>query len=360
MEATGVCERRAESDSEDAGDAGDTGDSETVGCGASMCSASVCGDCGEDGRSVGGSRYSCVTCGFHTPYKTSYTRHLGTAKHHRNTKAGECAFSCKPCGFYTDNRYKYKRHLGTQRHQRNTGADASLHVCQDCGSTFHHYSSLCRHRKACKIGSIIDRADRLLDEIKAQPAAPAVVQNVSVGTVNNTVNNNLYIENFLNTNCADAPNISDFIDSIEISLGELVDMSEKGFTESASSIIMDRMESMDIAVRPIHCTNKRTKMMYIRECNEWNPDPKHEHMNRAITQLHRKEMERVFEYEDNAPPDHFKDDKRFIEKNNMIMKLSDYGPSREKIVKGVVARICEGTYTPKRELLRVGSGGEAE
>jgi hypothetical protein len=276
---------------------------------------------------------------------------MGTAKHKRNTHAEEQSFSCDACDFHTDNRYKYRRHLKTKRHLKMT-AEEETHVCEECGCEFHHSSSLSRHRKACKIGTIIDKADRLLEEIKAQPP---VVQNVSVSTVTNTVtNNHLYIENFLNSNCAEAPNISDFIDGMDITIGELVYMSENGFSDSASSLIMDRMEGMDLAARPIHCTNKRTKMMYVKDRDEWNPDPKHEHMNRAINKLHRKEMDRFFEYTDGVPPEHFSDEARFREKNNMQIRLSEYGVSRDKIVKGIVAKLCEATYTSKRELLRSG------
>ena len=97
---------------------------------------------------------------------------------------------------------------------------------------------------------------------------------------NNVIQNNQVIQNnktfnlqvFLNEDCKDAMNISDFMSSIQLQLEELVSVGKLGFVEGISNIIIKNLKALDIRKRPLHCTDLKRETVYIKENGVWVKD----------------------------------------------------------------------------------------
>jgi transcriptional regulator with PAS, ATPase and Fis domain len=77
---------------------------------------------------------------------------------------------------------------------------------------------------------------------------------------------------FLNETCKDAMNIMDFVDSIKLQLSDLEKVGKIGFVEGISSIIVKNLNSLDETKRPIHCTDSKREVMYIKDEDKWEKE----------------------------------------------------------------------------------------
>jgi hypothetical protein len=99
---------------------------------------------------------------------------------------------------------------------------------------------------------------------------------------NNITNNTQFnLQVFLNTDCKDAINLSDFVKTLKITLQDLEFTKTNGIVEGVSSIIVNNLKGMDVHKRPIHCTDLKRETMYVKN-DEWIKDDMHEHINKFI------------------------------------------------------------------------------
>ena len=95
--------------------------------------------------------------------------------------------------------------------------------------------------------------------------------NNQVNTINSN-NKTFNLQVFLNEDCKDAMNISDFMSSIQLQLEELVSVGKLGFVEGISNIIIKNLKALDIHKRPLHCTDLKRETVYIKENGVWVKD----------------------------------------------------------------------------------------
>ncbi len=91
---------------------------------------------------------------------------------------------------------------------------------------------------------------------------------------------------FLDEQCKDAMNISDFMDSLEIQLTDLENLGRLGYVDGIAQIILKHLKSLDVRKRPLHCSDVKRDVMYIRDQNQWQKDnvehPKLRHVIRHV------------------------------------------------------------------------------
>jgi hypothetical protein len=98
------------------------------------------------------------------------------------------------------------------------------------------------------------------------------------GSTNLITNNNTHIKQkfnlnvFLNEQCKDAINIGDFIKSLQITLDDLNVTREKTLEDSVGNIFLRGLKELDIYKRPIHCTDNKRDIMYIKDEEKWEKD----------------------------------------------------------------------------------------
>jgi hypothetical protein len=64
----------------------------------------------------------------------------------------------------------------------------------------------------------------------------------------------------------------DFVDSIKLQLADLEKVGEIGYVEGITNIINKNLKALDVTQRPVHCTDKKREVLYIKDENKWEKE----------------------------------------------------------------------------------------
>ena len=275
-------------------------------------------------------------------------------------------YSCLSCDYVTVRKSQYERHLLTRKHKmlNNTnkkvpkGSEQNAYHCS-CGNIYKFASSLCYHKKTCKVLievekcpdfaaltessnkvvnnelviKLIEQNEKLQEQLISLSREKSVINNI----VNNNTNNfNLNL--FLNEKCKDALNISDFIESLKITLDDLAYSRNKGLVEGITNVMIKGLRQLDIHKRPIHCTDAKRDTMYIKDCEKWEKDDNHEKMKNTIIKIANKERNSICKWVDKNP-DWFDTEEKQIEYltlvRNVCEPIENYEKNERKIIRNI-------------------------
>jgi hypothetical protein len=112
-------------------------------------------------------------------------------------------------------------------------------------------------------------------------------------TNNNTINNNnnskiFNLQIYLNETCKDAVNLEEFGKETIIQLSDLDKIGRIGFVEGMTDIIETRFKTLEVNKRPIHCTDAKREVFYVRDNDKWEKDEGNKKMRRLILRTDRK------------------------------------------------------------------------
>jgi hypothetical protein len=220
-------------------------------------------------------------------------------------------FCCDNCDFVSSNKKDYKRHLLTLKHQ-NTDKPLTLtddlgpkkpeslntYVC-DCGRHYKHRQSLFNHKKKCSNDEENNEDDSPLNEKglimtllqqnnQLQNQIIELCKDKSVTNINNTGahinshNKTFNLNVFLNETCKDAMNIMDFVDSLKLQLSDLENVGRLGYVEGISNIIIKNLQEMDVHKRPVHCSDSKREVMYIKDEDKWEKENENKNKLRKV------------------------------------------------------------------------------
>jgi len=224
-------------------------------------------------------------------------------------------FQCLCCDFNTSRFSQYHRHIETEKHKRlqNTTNTTkkfqkvpNLEVekiekkyeCENCHKKYLHHSSLWKHKQNCneykletekKEPSTIAGLDadflKFVLENNTENIKNIVVEvckqihpnmsnsyNTTTQTHNNSHNKTFNLQIFLNETCKDAMNLTDFINSIDLQLSDLESVGKLGFVNGISNILIKNLNAMDVTKRPVHCSDTKREVMYVKEDGKWEKD----------------------------------------------------------------------------------------
>lgn len=255
-------------------------------------------------------------------------------------------FYCEKCHFNTSKRRNYEKHLLTRKHQNNdkmmTNDDtekSSLYLC-DCGKVYRHRQGLHFHKKTCTqshsdttptenmivvqhndqnhisilTSMVMEIAKSNLDlqrqsveaqrqMVETQKQFLDVCKNLQPSLNNNCNNTNTFnMQVFLNEECKNAINLSDFVNSFEVQLEDLEDVGKLGYATGISNMIIKELKLLDVYKRPIHCSDARREIFYVKENNIWEREtPDNSTVKKAIQGVTRKNMIKLNDWRDKYP-----------------------------------------------------------
>jgi len=203
-------------------------------------------------------------------------------------------FSCEKCLFKCSKKSEWERHLATRKHNsltyltKKTQKDP-LHICSHCSKEYKSREGLWYHLKKCKevdsletnviinpVEEVKTLTSLVMELMKSntdlQKQLVEVCKNTSntnINSHNNSHNKTFNLQFFLNEQCKDAMNISEFADSFDLQLSDLESVGELGYVEGITKIFVDKLNSMDIYKRPIHCSDAKREILYVKDDNKW-------------------------------------------------------------------------------------------
>jgi hypothetical protein len=130
--------------------------------------------------------------------------------------------------------------------------------------------------------------------------------NNTINNTNNSNNNNnnktFNLQFFLNETCKNAMNMSDFIETIDVQMNELENIGHNGYVAGMTDIILSRIKDLDVSKRPVHCTDLKREIMYIKDHNEWNKDTAEKsYLRKAISMVSKKNCGKTMEWRERNP-----------------------------------------------------------
>ena len=282
--------------------------------------------------------FNCLICDFKCSKKSNYNIHLMTRKHKILTNPNDLM----PLS-------AYDKHLSCK-----------------CGKKYSHLSSLCAHRKKCTyieknninihIGhsdlediehdnennnddnhnhNVHDNTENMIistttattttkppekttEEFKMLTTlVMEVVKNnqdfqkqmfemcktiQSNITMNNNCNNTFNMQVFLNEECKDAINITDFVNSVNIQLEDVENVGRLGYANGISNIIVKELKMLDVYKRPIHCSDVKREIFYVKDNDVWEREtPENSKLIKAIQGISKKNMVKLNDWRDKYP-----------------------------------------------------------
>jgi len=264
----------------------------------------------------------------------------------KNAENASC-FECGICHFKCYKKSNYEKHLTTRKHQnvdkclqKNTQKESSVFACH-CGKEYKYRQSLSVHKKKCIIKSedentivsdnnltqnssevihltnlvmkLMTNNEELqkqtLDMQKQNQEFQSKILDVckTSNTNNNTYNNNSHnktfnMQVFLNEKCKDAMNIMDFVNSMTLQLSDLEDVGDVGYVEGISRIIIRKLNEIDVYKRPIHCSDYKREVMYVRDDDIWEKENcTFDKIRKAIKYITKKNSDLLIPWREEHP-----------------------------------------------------------
>jgi hypothetical protein len=165
---------------------------------------------------------------------------------------------------------------------------------------------------------------------------------------NNTINNTkaFNINMYLNEQCKDAMNFSDFINGIEVSHEDLENNAQLGFVGGVSKILIDNLKLMNRNERPIHCTDVKRETMYIKDDNKWTKEENDSKLRSAIQEITRKSISSLMAWK-RGNPESDDMDSEFSGRCIVIQQQSMAGYNREVYYPKVIHAIAREVFVSK-------------
>jgi hypothetical protein len=282
-------------------------------------------------------------------------------------------FTCDNCDYKCSKQFNLSRHFLTDKHQRihfgyilDTKKEQNEQFCKisnkffscECGKQYKYSQGLSKHKKVCKkVGN--NRCETLEKElimllVKENSELKNMVLDVcqKIQPINNTINSNNINSNnktfnlnvFLNEHCKDAMNIMDFVDSLKLQLSDLESVGKLGFVNGISNIIVKNLNSLDETKRPIHCTDAKREILYIKDEDKWEKENENKKIRKVIKQIAHKNSKLIPEFKAKHP-DCVKSDSKYSDQFNklIIEAMGGSGDNdlekEDKIIKNIAKEV---------------------
>ena len=248
----------------------------------------------------------------------------------KNMQKNAVRYVCDSCYFICSKKSNYDNHLLTSKHINTTKYNTSdsilskEYIC-DCGKLYNHRASLFNHKKKCRyfedkntsnshpyaqqknsdnqelikllIKENADFKNIILELVKYNATN---INNTNTHT--NSHNKTFNLHFFLNEQCKDAMNMSEFINSIQLKLDDLENVGKLGYVEGISNIIIKQLNDTDMHKRPLHCSDIKRETLYIKEEDKWEKEgPENTKMKKVIKTVEKKNIELITEWVDGHP-----------------------------------------------------------
>ena len=263
-------------------------------------------------------------------------------------------FTCNMCDYNTSSKSNYNKHILTSKHQKKyfsnslatndnvKVSESVIYQCHKCNKIYQDRTGLWRHNKKCnssannninQTNDIGTLTNLVLEVVKSnnelQKQNNELHKNVMEIYKNGVLNTNIQNINsnnktfnlnvFLNEHCKDAMNITDFVDSLKIQLSDLETVGKLGFVEGISNIIVKNLKALDVHKRPVHCSDSKREVIYIKDEDKWEKENEEKNKLRKVIKKIANKNSRLLPAFKEKHPDCGKSDSKFSDQYNKLI-----------------------------------------
>jgi len=287
-------------------------------------------------------------------------------------------FYCEICDYGTCKKSSFNNHNESKKHKNNemTTNDNENYAqnsknknqCPNCTKSYNDRAGLWRHKKKCTGIQNDDNETTNNNNINPELIIEIIKQNQELQKQNydlqkqiievcknnantiNSHNNNSHnksfnLQFFLNETCKDAMNIMDFVESIQLQLTDLEKVGKLGYIEGISNIIVKNLNSLDESKRPVHCTDSKREVMYVKDEDKWEKENEEKiKLRKVIKQVTHKNSKLLKDYV-NLYPDCWKSDSKLSDYYNKLVieamggKGDNYFDKEDKIIHNIAKEV---------------------
>lgn len=315
-----------------------------------------------------GDKYKCSYCNYECIQKKHFQQHITTRKHKN------MVIEIERINEYVKKMSDDKENIKIEsvgvtpvlksNKSNNMEPEKKEYKCIMCGNVYKNMSGLCKHRHICKkkilqkiqeneavpktihhegeeniVESSVEPTELISTTIPEKEKDEIIIQLLkdnesmkafmkeqnnmlkemmrqintngsSTITTTNNIKQKFNINIFLNEQCKDAINMGDFIKSLKITFHDLEITRDKSLEESVSTIMLRGLKELDVYKRPIHCTDQKRDVMYIKDEEKWEKDDGNVKLRESIDTLSKKQMFTLKEWRDSDPELKTNDEKR--------------------------------------------------
>jgi len=303
-----------------------------------------------------------------------------------NTSKNIKEIICEKCKFKCSKKGDYHRHINTAKHKMimNDNTITSKYIAAqycECGKSYKFASGLSRHKNKCSLNNETKQIilnientsinssnnkegvnnnepkneiirstnkDQLILELLAQNKELISILHETVpkiGNNNTTTNNNnqFNLQVFLNEDCKDAINFSEFIKQIQVSFEDLENQVESGYIKGISKLFIESLQGLGTNKRPIHCTDKKRKTLYIKENDAWDKEGSQDMLIKGINEVTRRTMQTLMKEKEIQSEEYADMDSEFSMKCLSIQRNLFPSAPRETTINKVVENITKNS-----------------
>ena len=310
--------------------------------------------------------YFCESCDYNSIRKNDFDRHLLSSKHQNYAKINRI------------NRMRNK-----SANSKNEVSVDNSHHCQSCNKSFTCRSGLWRHNQKCKMtlsheqdnqeesndydeqeSEEYDLKNMFLQMMKQNEEFKQIMleQNTKLMEMannqsiinnnninynnNNTMNNKFNLTVFLNETCKDAMNIQEFIDYVTVQHSDFENFGKMGYVEALTRIFLRNLMELEVHKRPIHCSDLKREVLYVKDNDVWTSDVSREKLIRTIKYIANKNVKQIPGWMDKNPDS--KNTQTKLHDKYMRMLCFSMGAKTEeedqeyykKIIRNVAKEVC--------------------
>ena len=231
-------------------------------------------------------------------------------------------YYCEKCDYSCNKLFLYKQHCSTKKHLQSQCSKmlnlyANDFTCE-CGRRYKHVQSYNRHIKECRvklshtqnsekeelrgmISTLITQNQNIIMENKEMRE---LVKDMipKIGSNNTTITNKFNWQFFLNEQCKEALNLTDFVETLKLSLSDLDETRQNGYVTGITNIFIRGLRELELHKRPIHCSDLKREVLYVKDNDTWEKDNEDKQMIKcAINTLAKKQIDKIKEWEASTP-----------------------------------------------------------
>ena len=232
-------------------------------------------------------------------------------------------YCCNTCNFQTSHKGHYRTHMLSNKHANvakkvqpiqdvsmNNSSSLNMEgVVSMFGMLMKHQEEVMKHQETMVKVILADRhpnvalpQNNTLQNVMLENSHNHHQTTKQENSHNNTVtttNKNFNLQFFLNEECKNAMNFSDFLKTLSVTMEDIEHLGEVGYTQGMSKILTKALSETN--VRPMHCTDAKRETMYVKENDEWHKDLDCEESERLIRHIQQKNYKALKEWRDNHP-----------------------------------------------------------